>query len=141
MWLLILVVTSHCSTISHSITSDEIGRPLSAIRKAVYFVFKGQVKSKSQNDRTYYSEWHRPGKSLKLSAYKQKQRARLAVTILGDRRPYRVAVVYQVEELKGLDYQLKGYDKNTASLYLKKIEDFLASRPEERDIIDDFRPY
>ncbi len=141
MWLFILIVTSQCTTAPHINTSDEIMRPLKTVRKAVYSVFNGQVKSKSQNDRTYYSEWHRPGKSLKLSAYKQKQRARLSVTILGDRRPYKVAVIYRIEELKGREYSLKGYDNLTAKKYLRQIEEYLASRPEERDIIDDFRPY
>ncbi len=140
-WLLILVTTAQCSSLGSGVESDEILRPLKSVRKAVYYVFKGRVKRKSRNGRTYYSEWHRPGKSLKLSAYKQKERARLEVTILGDRRPYQVAVAYRVEELSGRDYELKGYDMNLAKKYLREIEDFLAARPEERDVIDDFRPY
>lgn len=116
-------------------------RPLKDIRKAIHYALKNNIKNQSQNGRTYFSVYHRPGMDLRLSAYKQKERAQVVVTILGDRRPYEVAVIYKIDKLVGSKYHLDRYDKVLAGKYLEKVETYLASRPEERDIIDDFRPY
>jgi DNA gyrase/topoisomerase IV subunit B len=123
------------------VVSGELLRPLKDVRRAVYFALSDKVKRQSRNQRTYYSKYHRPGKDIRLSAYKQKERGQVAITILGDRRPYTVSVVYKIEALKGRKYELARYDKELAELYLSKVEEYLAGRPEERDVIDDFRPY
>jgi hypothetical protein len=131
-----------CTSLSRgAVRTPELRRPLKDVRKAVYYALRGQVKRKSENNRTYYSDYHRPGKDLKLTAYKQNKRALLALTILGDRRPYVVSATSRIESLQGGEYKLTGYDKGLAKMYIQRVEDYLASRPEERDIIDDFRPY
>lgn len=131
-----------CSSASKGgIQSQELRRPLKDLRKAVYYSLRGKVLRKSQNNRTYYSPYHRPGTDVRLAAYKQPERGQVAITILGDRRPYRVAVVYTIDKLNGGEYIFNRYDKGLAQQYLEKVENYLASRPEERDIIDDFRPY
>jgi hypothetical protein len=38
-------------------------------------------------------------------------------------------------------YKFNRYDKGLAKKYLEKVQSYLVSRPEERDLIDDFRPY
>lgn len=100
-----------------------------------------KVKKVSENGRTYYSDYHKPGMDLNMSINNQKERAMLAITILGDRRPYQVAVLYKVDRLKGGKFHFDRYDKKIAQAYLDKIDEYLAGRPEERDVIDDFRPY
>lgn len=116
-------------------------RPLKDIRRAVNYALQGKVKNKSENNRTYYSKYHRPGKDIRLSATNQKERAQVVVTILGDRRPYQVTVLYRIDRLTNGKYHKDHYDKGLASKYLEKIETYLSSRPEERDIIDDFKAY
>ncbi len=141
-WIAILALTSQCSSAARGgVSGDELRRPLNDIRKAIYVTMQGKVKRKSENNRTYFSTFHRPGQDLRLTAYKQPERAQLAITILGDRRPYKVAVVYKIDKLSGGEYRFDRYDKSLARQYLDKVEKYLASRPEERDIIDDFRAY
>lgn len=144
-WLFIILLFFHLpqcvSTRGKVARSEEFNRPLKDVRKAVYFALGSQVKNKSANNRTYYSHYHRPGGNLRLSAYKQKERAQVIFTLLGDRRPYSVRVLYKIESLKGRKYKLDRYDKSLAELYLERVESYLAGRPEERDIIDDFRAY
>ena len=139
--LVILAMTSQCTTAGKGAISGELARPLKDVKKAVYFAFKGNVKRKSQNGRTYYSEYHRPGKNLSFSSKGQKERAILMITVLGDRRPYVVKTIYKVFKLSGGRFTTDRYDKKLAQHYLGLIEEYLASRPEERDVIDDFRPY
>ncbi len=137
-----LAMTTQCSSPTKGgVSSQELRRPLQDVRKAVYYSMRSKVQRKSRNNRTYFSHYHRPGTDPRLKAYKQTERALLAITILGDRRPYKVAVVYKIERLNGGKYVFDRFDKELAQHYLNKVETYLAGRPEERDLIDDFRPY
>ena len=124
-----------------SVQSNEILRPYRDVRKGIYYALRGSVLRLSRNNRTFYSKYHRPGMNLKLSAYKQKTRGQVVMTILGDRRPYRLAVQYRIEELRGGNFTLVRYDKGLAEKYLEKVNTYLSARPEDRDMIDDFKPY
>jgi hypothetical protein len=95
MCLFIMTTSLQCGHNSKGATSDEMMRPLKDVKKAVYFALNSQVKNKSRNGRTYFSKYHRKGMNLKLSAYNQPERAQVAITILGDRRPYKVLVFIQ----------------------------------------------
>ena len=64
-----------------------------------------------------------------------------ASLILGDRRPYSIIALYRIERLSGKEWQFNRYDKSLAQQYLDKVNEVLASRPVDRDLIDDFRPY
>lgn len=139
--LLILLLGTQCTSRSKGVSSAEIMRPLKAFRKSIYYALQNKIKNKSQNGRTYFSKYHRPGMDLNLSSYKHPERAQVVMTILGDRRPYKVLVYYKIDKLKGSKYSFNRYDKGLAKKYLERVETYLASRPEERDIIDDFRPY
>ena len=138
-----LIMAAHCATseTTGGVRSNDVLRPLKDVRKAVYYVLRKNVLRLSENNRTYYSKYHRPGMNLKLSAYKQKQRGQVVITILGDRRPYTLVVQYRIEELSGGKFKLVRYDRGLAEKYLEQLETYLAGRPEERDMIDDFRPY
>lgn len=139
--LFILTTLPQCASSGKSVSSEEYTRPIRDMRKAIYYAFKGEVKKTSTNGRTFYSHWHTPGKNLKMPSYKKPERASLIVTLYGDRRPYWIKVLYRVEKLDGSKFKLDRYDKSLAKHYLALIEEYLASRPEERDVIDDFRPY
>lgn len=121
--------------------TDDIMRPLKDIKKAIYYSLNSQIKNRSANGRTYFSRYHSVGKNLKLSAHKQKERGQVAITILGDRRPYKVVVLYKIDSLNGGKFKFSRYDKGLAIHYLEKVNTYLTARPEERDVIDDFRPY
>ena len=140
--LSLLVSSLGCSNVrGRGVSSEEFRRPIRDVRKAVYYAMQGNVPRKSENGRTFFSPWHKPGMDLNRSSYKQNERGQLRITILGDRRPYWVKVVYAIETLDGRKYSLNRYDIGIAKKYLSKVEEYLASRPEERDVIDDFRPY
>lgn len=108
---------------------------------AVRYTLKDAIIKRSQNARSYYSRYHIPGTDPNALATNKKERAQVIITILGDRRPYTVSVLYQIEKRNGLDYTLDRYDKRLAQKYLDRVNEYLASRPEDRDVIDEFRPY
>lgn len=141
--LCLLILSSHlgCSTSSKSVQTDKINRSVNTLHRAITHVFDKYIKTKSKNARTYHTKYHYPGEDLGAAAYKKKKRARISITILGDRRPYRISILYRVDKLSGGKYQLSHYDKKLAKHYLERVETYLVSRPEGRDIIDDFRVY
>lgn len=143
LWVVTFLMATQCTSSSFKggVTSDELRRPLNDIRRACYYALKNKVKSKSENNRTLFSDYHRPGLDPRLKAYKTKERGQALITVIGDRRPYRVVVVYRVERREGSDYVFDRFDKGLAEQYLAKVEKYLASRPEDRDIIDDFRAF
>ena len=116
-------------------------RPLNTLHKAVNYTMSGAIKRRSPNTRTYYSHYHKPGKDLNAGIAKGNERGQLVLSILGDRRPYKVVVLYKIDKLNGGKFKFDRYDKSLALHYRAKLKEYLASRPEERDVIDDFRPY
>lgn len=141
MCLLITNLVFGCASRTKRVQTEELQRSLRDVRTAIVYALDDKIAKRSLNNRTYYSKFHRPGESLSVTAYKQRERAQVVISILGDRRPYIVRVVYRIDRLRGSKFKVDRYDNGLASEYLEKVEQYLASRPEERDIIDDFRPY
>jgi hypothetical protein len=135
-----LFILSGCTT-SGEVQSEPLMSPLSALHQAVRFSLQDSVKKRSRNTRTYSSHYHIPGKDLNAMPKKNGPRGQVVIQILGDRRPYTVSVSYPVENYVDGSYQFSHNDKELAQDYLNKILKYLASRPVDRDMIDDFRPY
>ncbi len=144
VWIFIGVISfflSGCASTFRGAQTEELLRPIETLNKAVYFTMKGSILRQSENQRTYYSNYHIPGNDINAAATNKEKRAQVIMTILGDRRPYRILVLYRVEIKDGKSYSLDHYDKSRAQYYLDQLNEYLASRPEQRDMIDDFRPY
>jgi hypothetical protein len=134
-------ILTSCSTPRGGVTTEELMRPISVLHRAVNSVMNGGIKSRSVNSRTYLSQFHAVGMDLNAGYKKKKERGQLEITILGDRRPYNINIIYRIESLVGSKFVFSRYDKSLASQYLSKLNEYLASRPEERDVIDGFKPY
>ncbi len=132
---------SGCASTFRGVQTEEINRPLETLNKAVHFSMKGSILKQSANLRTFHSNYHVPGTDINAAATNKPQRAQVIMVILGDRRPYRIHVLYRIEKRGSSGYSLDTYDKGRAQYYLDQINEYLASRPEQRDMIDDFRPY
>jgi hypothetical protein len=64
------------------------------------------------------------------------------VTILGDRRPYdiQIEVVVEIRDKEGI-YQVVERDDARAEKIAKDIQKALVQSRDNRNIIDDFKPY
>ena len=142
-WLLCLVslVSVLSCTTGGRLMSDPQMRSLESLHQAARFALTDAIGSQSQNTRTYRSHYHIPGTDLNARPKAGQKRGQVIIQILGDRRPYTVAVSYPVEVVKNGTYVLSHYDDKLARRVLDRMLDYLASRPGERDVIDDFRPY
>lgn len=140
MWLVTSLLVTSC-TKKYNASSGDTNRSLNRIHLAVKYSIKNSIKKRSQNTRVYYSHYHIPGTDPNARAVNKKRRGQVTVTINGDRRPYNVVYNYRIERLNGKKYIFDRYDKRLAQKYLDRFNEFLDSRPEQRDVIDEFRPY
>jgi hypothetical protein len=100
------------------------------------------IRGRSANGRELVSKYHSPNGDGYDYAATSAERAYSKLKILGERRPYNLQVHYIVEERnsKGI-YQIKKYDEGKAQKVLKSLIDYLVTRPDREDFIDDFRPF
>ena len=141
IWLAMLLLSASCSSRSKAVRTQEINQPLRLAHQAAQYALTSAVLKKSENNRVYFSKFHLPGKDLSATHNGQLQRAQVFIAILGDRRPYVIEVIYRVEKYENGKYRLDYYDKSQAAKYLDMVNEYLASRPDGVDFIDDFRPY
>ena len=114
---------------------------LKKVRQAVRYALVGGLRNKSSNNRVYFSKYHPVGGQLSQNPQTSERRAQVVISILGDQRPYTLKVVYRVEEYSNGQFRLVSYDKDLAQKYLDYIREFLSSRPDDINFIDQFRPY
>jgi hypothetical protein len=128
-----------CQTVEHGVLIPETPLNMSDSRKAVQVVI-GKPRTISENGRElfsgYYDSW-----GLDFDPGKSKERFHTHVLILGDRRPYDIRVIVPVEEKRGSSYVRVGYDNDRAKKVSEKIKRALTESRDNRNIIDDFKPY
>ncbi len=97
-------------------------------------------RSVSRNAREFYSEYF-VEKDGKFESYeKGDTRYYAIIRVLGDRRPYDMDVDV-VEEHKHSRFQKVGSDERLARVIKRRVQKTLYERREDRNIIDDFRPF
>jgi hypothetical protein len=100
------------------------------------------LRGKSANGREIVSRYQIPGSSSFENAGSKNVRAYSRLLILGDRRPYTIQIQHVIEERGETgSYEVKGYDDAVASQTLKKVIEYLVTRPDKEDFIDDHKVF
>lgn len=136
--LLFFLVLAGCVTGDANLS--EVNYSLGDIKQVIVSVV-GDPRVQSQNQRTYISQYFGLTGDKKFDPLKSKRRLYARITILGDRRPYDVAVDVLIEQKKGAQYEEVGIDRAKAEQFAKEIEDRLHKGIENRNVIDDFRAF
>jgi hypothetical protein len=103
----------------------------------------GQPRLTSENGREMVSKYYdRKGNSDEDVIKKGRERLSTHIIILGDRRPYdiQVEVVVEIRDHEG-KYQVVERDEARADKVAKDIKKALVQSRDNRNLIDDFRPY
>jgi hypothetical protein len=100
----------------------------------------GKPKEISENGRELISGYQdsfgqdfEPGKST--------ERYEVHVIILGDRRPYNIRIEVPVERKTSSGYKHVGYDNARAKEIAEKLKKALNESRDNRNVIDDFKPF
>lgn len=141
--VLIFAFTSACTSMNQgpSVQRKAVNASVINIVKAFDKAAVG-IRGRSTNGRELVSKYHSPNGDGYDYAATSPERAYSKLKILGSRRPYDLEVQYIVEERDGKGvYQIKKYDQGKAQKVLKGVIDYLVTRPDREDFIDDFRPF
>ncbi len=114
---------------------------ISETRRVIVIVI-GEPIFVSEHGRDLVSKYYdRRGKYIEKGE-KPKERTHTTVTILGDRRPYDL-VVNVIHEAKLPDghYEITGPDEAAARRIATDIKKVLNQSRDNRNVIDDFKPY
>lgn len=139
LWLLLFVVCQGCATTITGVKITDLRRSLVTIIQAVEYALPGGVTQRSQNERTFYSAYFPPNGSFKVDAASAPERARCKILVFNARRPYAISFQCKVQEDRGGVYTDVGRSDPLARRVKKRFLQYLASRPEKTDFVDDFR--
>ncbi len=99
-------------------------------------------RGQSANERELYSEYFVEKGGEYVAARGVPTRRYAHITILGDRRPYKIEVQVIVESRGSRgEYSHQKYDEGMARVITRRIQNALHKRREDRNIIDDFRVF
>lgn len=137
--LLSVLVFAGCQT--SGVFLRETPLNVSDTRRAVVSVI-GQPRLTSENGRELLSKYYDRIGNTEDSIKNARERLSTHVTILGDRRPYdiQIEVVVEIRDKDGV-YQVVERDEFRAERVAKEIQKALVQSRDNRNIIDDFKPY
>jgi hypothetical protein len=137
--LVTLVFIAACAT-SESYRIEEQNISLGDIKQAVTAII-GDPRAVSENQRTYFSQYFSRTVDPKFDPMRARERLFAKIVILGDRRPYDLAVEVIVEERVGSSYSVVGHDMPEAKRLGKELRARLNQSREGRNVIDGFRAF
>lgn len=128
-----------------SSNSREYNRPWGVVRATVQKNLPLGVRTTSRNGRTFESNYFIPKGNWDDDGTDAKERAFARATILNASRPYQVDVSVFRQRKSGGEYG-GGYsdpehDNELSERLANKIATDIANRREDRNIIDDFKPF
>jgi hypothetical protein len=144
-----------CSTVSFESTTAQ---SFAEIQKGVGETFPRGIGDISSNQREYTSKYFRLselGVKEDLNKKGDLRRAQALVIVLGDRRPYTVEVHVHTEvrndesavmkirkgDIEAGHFTYEDTDRRLAKRLAERLQDFLYRRSQNKNFIDDFRPF
>ena len=141
LFLLFLAVSMAMTGCQAPAKINNVALSLQTVKKTIASIIPQGVKEESLNGREVTSGYFNL-KNWEEDATDKTERAYAKVLILGEGRPYRIDVhVYKEKKSKSGTYNKTGEDKKVTKELVARLKDALADRREDRNIIDDFRPF
>ena len=138
--LAITFAVSGCAT-QGKVVQSPVSHSLNWIVYVIRQTAPQGVRKVSANGREFLSNYFSPSAGFAEEAGTKRERAFARFLILGDRRPYRTEVSVHVEKKTESGYRESRFDDELAASLARKIKAELAKGREERNAIDDFRPF
>jgi hypothetical protein len=133
-----LFVLTGCQT---GIFINDSPAAMTDIRKA-FVVVMGEPQNTSFNGKELTSKFHDKRGRHDEALSKAKSRYFTRMSILGDRRPYKIKIeVFHEVRISPQQYEIVGEDLDLAQSTAKKIEETLNQSLKNRNVIDDFRAF
>ncbi|MFN8846323.1 MAG: hypothetical protein ACK5V3_03655 [Bdellovibrionales bacterium] len=132
------VFVSGCQT---GIFINESPAAMTDIRKAFVSVF-GEPRAANYNGQVLRSQYHDKRNRVDSELATAKSRYFTQLSILGDRRPYKIKIeVFFEAQVAPQQYEIIGEDNEMAQKTADKIQEVLHQSLKGRNVIDDFRAF
>ncbi len=123
-------------------TIDNLNISLTDLQRIATAALPLGKRAESQNGREFISEYFVVQKGEYVEAAGSSHRHYAKISVLGDRRPYKIDVQVIVERKdSGGEFDQSGYDEGLARVITRRIQKTLHERRDDRNIIDDFRVF
>lgn len=144
--LVVLISLVWIVSCTSGVKVTDVELPLTVIQQSVIGSLPSAVRDQSINGREFISDYYGGDKQKRFDPQKSPRRYYAHVIVLGDRRPYDIEIIVNVEKRvdngRGVGhYQLFGYDESASQTLAEKIRDDLSKKRGETNIIDDFRAF
>lgn len=127
---------------SNAIKTPEFNKPYGVVRVAVQKNMPLGIRTTSRNGRTFQSNYFVPSGIWDKDGTNARERAYAQATILGPARPYTVeATVFRQRRLGSGEYSAPQRDDRLSEELANKIEEDIANRRDDRNVIDDFNAF
>ena len=123
------------------IVIEDINRPFGVVRAAVKESLPGGTRITSENGREFDSNYFAPKGPLDVDGSTGNFRETAHIAILGSGRPYSISVEAIIEKKDGRNYEVYGRDPSRGTEISKRIQTGLSNRRDDRNMIDDFKPF
>lgn len=138
LFLIFLLNLTGCATGTVSI--DELNMSLVELHQIATSALPLGKRLESPNGREFYSSYF----VVRNGEYKEVEgsssRGYAIISVLGDRRPYKIEVAVIIEtKNSGGEFNKSGYDERLARVISRRIQKILYKRRDDRNIVDDFR--
>lgn len=139
--LLFIIITPGCTSIG-ALEITNLNVPLNDLQRICIAVLPIGKRFESVNGREYQSEYFHTTEGELKKAEGMAVRTFVQITILGDRRPYKIEVRAPVQRrVQSGQYELVKYDEGMAKVVSRRIQSALHKRRDDRNIIDEFRVF
>lgn len=122
-------------------TIEEINRPFGVVRATVKDTIPGGTRKVSENGREFDSNYFAPKGPFDTDGSTGNFRESAHIVILGSGRPYGIELECIVEKREGSSYEVYGKDSVRAKELAQRIRTGLSNRREDRNMIDEFKPF
>lgn len=120
---------------------EDIDKPFGVVRATVKEILPGGIRKTSDNGREFDSNYFAPKGPLDVDAASANFRETAKLVILGAGRPYTVSIDTFIEKKSGKAYEAYGRDPGRAKEIARRFETSLSKRRDDRNMIDDFKPF
>lgn len=138
---LLLSLTALVGCQTDGVMLHETPLAISETRRCIVTVI-GEPRITSENGRELFSKFYDRKGVMDDKSKTNRERLFTHITILGDRRPYdiQIEVVVEIRDKEGA-YQVVEKDDARAEKIAKDIQKALVQSRDNRNVIDDFKPY
>ena len=136
--LVLVLILCGCESLA---TIDDIDKPLQVARSTIKESLPGGPRKVSENGREYDSNYFAPKGPFDVDGSSGTFRETAHVVVLGAGRPYSITVEVFIEKRDGRSYEVIGRDSARTKELVRRIRTGLSNRREDRNMIDDFKPF